>query len=106
MQQQRKIYLTNVCRILLVNTKGKVHGTASLAQLMLNRIESVSKTNDEYRYMVDVAAEMIRQTAGKEIEVYYKGKLVEREQLTELLNILDLEFNNSLKHDDYEIEMK
>lgn len=45
-----------------------IRGNQSLAQVAVNRIDSITKHPDEFKFMVDVVVRALKATAGKTIE--------------------------------------
>ena len=77
----RKLELCKKAQHILVDLPQAVKGNQSLAQEIANRIEVIAKTPHEYAYLVDVVSELVRQSKGKEIKIFYKGKELTRENL-------------------------
>ncbi len=45
-----------------------IKGNKSLAKVIVNRCESITKNPDEFKYLVDVVTQMIKETKGKTVE--------------------------------------
>lgn len=43
-------------------------GNQTLAQVTVNRVNSITKNPEEFKYMVDVITQMLKETKGKEVE--------------------------------------
>lgn len=43
-------------------------GNQSLAQVVINRVESVAKTRDEFKYMIDVITQYVKETEGQTVK--------------------------------------
>lgn len=77
----RKKELLNHCRSILTDLPTSVLGNQSLAQEISNRIESITKKPDEYKYLVDAITFLIDKSKGKEIQIAYQGRILSREVL-------------------------
>lgn len=96
----REVYLINVCRILLVNMPQEAEGKPKIkTQIIINRITSVAKNLDEYKFMIDMFTRMVKETRCKEVEVHQNGKFVKKEELKSFLKNTGLQFNNQIKKD-------
>jgi len=88
---RRKLHLTKVCRLIFINVPKEIKGTESLAQLVVNRVESVAKTADEFSYMTDVITYAIKETKGKEVEIIDgKGKTITKRDFLAIAKKADL----------------
>jgi hypothetical protein len=64
-----------------------IKGNQSLAQEIMNRIESMNLKFDEFQYVVNAVTILIDRSKGKEIEIVYKGQVMTREKLAKEFGI-------------------
>lgn len=91
----RKVNLVNQCRLIMIGLP-KGLGKAAKTQAIINRMESIAHDPEEFQYMTNVITTMVIRTKGAEVEVYCKGRLLDRVQLSSHLEKYGLEFNNEI----------
>lgn len=87
--QHRKLQLLKILQeTLLIELPESVMGNQSLAQEMINRIESIVKTRDEFNFSVDAVAVLLEKSKGAEIQIIGKsGVRYSRQDLAKLFGI-------------------
>lgn len=85
----RKLELLQILQsTLLIELPEGIFGNDSLAQEMSNRIESMCKTQDEYRFSVDAVVKLLELSKGKEIQLVGKrGRTYSRIELAKEFGI-------------------
>jgi hypothetical protein len=76
MDNTKKEELTQKCRLILYDipvgansfNDSPVRGNKALAQVVVNRINSIAKNSEEFKFMRDVFINMLKDTRGKEVE--------------------------------------
>lgn len=77
----RKRELLECCKTIMTNIPTGIKGHRSLAELLITRISTHTQKPDEFKFLVDIVTTLIQKSKGKEIQIYYKGRLLTKEDL-------------------------